>query len=101
MFSQSVENFMKNIYDLQDVDTNPWGSTSTIVNRMGQKPASVTNMIQKMDKGDIQLVEYISCKGVRLNHLGKRLHSRSFAIIGSLSYIFHRNLDVILEPFLQ
>jgi len=71
MLSQAVENFLKNIYDLQSEGS--WVSTSALAERLGQRPASVTNMIQKLAKDDAQLVEYMPYKGVRLNAMGNKV----------------------------
>jgi len=71
MLSQSVENFIKNIYDLQNGKT--WVSTSALADRLGQKPASVTNMIQKLAKHEAQLVAYVPYQGVRLNPTGSKV----------------------------
>ena len=90
MLSQAVENFIKNIYDLQSEGS--WVSTSALAERLGQKPASVTNMIQKLAKDDARLVEYMPYKGVRLNAMG---HKVSLEIIRH-----HRLLELYLAQAL-
>jgi DtxR family Mn-dependent transcriptional regulator len=71
MLTQSEENIIKNIYDLGGVDL--WVSTSALAERLAQKPASVTNMIQKLARDEALLVEYVPYRGVRLNETGIRV----------------------------
>lgn len=71
MLSQSVENFLKTIYDLQSGER--WVQTSTLAERLGQKPSSVTNMIQRLARERTSLVEYKPYRGVRLNATGTKV----------------------------
>ncbi|MCE9615235.1 MAG: metal-dependent transcriptional regulator [Lentisphaerae bacterium] len=69
--SQSVENILKAIYDLQLGDQ--WVSTSALADRLGQKPASVTNMIQRLARAKASLVDYTPYRGARLNPTGVKV----------------------------
>lgn len=69
MITQATENFLKNIYDLRDDEG--WARTSQLARRLEQRPASVTNMIQKLAASDLGLVEYVPYKGVRLTRKGE------------------------------
>lgn len=71
MLSQSVENFLKAVYDLQGRDG--WVSTSSLAGRLGQKPASVTNMVQRLARAKTTLVDYVPYQGVKLNATGTRV----------------------------
>ena len=64
MISQSVENFLKHLYDLQNGDS--WVHTSELAERLKQKPASTTAMIKKLAASDMALVEHMPYHGVRL-----------------------------------
>lgn len=71
MLSQSVENFLKSIYDLQTGER--WVQTSSLAARLGQKPASVTNMSQRLAREETPLLEYMPYRGVRLNATGTKI----------------------------
>ncbi|MCE9616595.1 MAG: metal-dependent transcriptional regulator [Lentisphaerae bacterium] len=71
MLSQSVENFLKAIYDLQKGDQ--WVATSALAERLKQKPASATNMVQRLARTEGQLVEYVPYQGVRLTDTGTKV----------------------------
>ncbi len=71
MLSQSVENFLKTVYEIQDGDH--WASTSRVARALGQKPASVTNMAQKLAKSEDGLLEYQAYKGMRLTDTGAKV----------------------------
>lgn len=71
MLSQSVENFLKSIYDLQKGEG--WVATSALAERLKQKPASVTNMVQRLARADVPLVDYIPYQGVQLNETGTKV----------------------------
>ncbi|MDE0839608.1 MAG: metal-dependent transcriptional regulator [Kiritimatiellae bacterium] len=68
MLSQSVENFVKAVYSLQKSDE--WVGTSRLANALGQRPASVTNMAQKLAKSEDGLLIYQAYKGVKLTETG-------------------------------
>lgn len=71
MITQSVENFVKAIYDLQS--NGEWVGTSTLAARLSQRPASVTNMIKRLAARDPALVEHVPYRGVRLNEVGTKV----------------------------
>ena len=68
MLSQSVENFVKTVYRLQKPDE--WVGTSRLAKALGQRPASVTNMAQKLAKSEDGLITYQAYKGVKLTETG-------------------------------
>lgn len=71
MLSQSVENFVKEVYDLQQ--ETGWASTSALAERLSHRPASVTNMTQKLARQEGALVEHRPYHGVRLTAAGERI----------------------------
>lgn len=71
MLSQSVENFLKAVYETQDGDD--WVGTSQLAKALNQKPASITNMAQKLAKPEQNLLEYLAYKGVRLTDTGTKV----------------------------
>ena len=71
MLSQAVENFVKHVYDLQA--RTEWVTTSALAERLAQRPASVTNMIQRLARYKVPLVEYVPYRGVRLNATGAKV----------------------------
>jgi DtxR family transcriptional regulator, Mn-dependent transcriptional regulator len=68
MLSQSVEDYLKAIYKLQEED---WVSTSELANRLDVSAASVTNMVKRL--ATLGLVSYASYKGVRLTSTGEKI----------------------------
>ncbi len=71
MLSQSMENYVKTIYELQQ--ETEWVSTSILAKRLDHAPASVTNMIKKLAEPDLRLVEYVPYQGTRLTLLGEKI----------------------------
>lgn len=71
MISQSVENFLKKVYHLQEGEN--WVSTTLLAERLGQRPPSVTNMLQKLAASEMELIEYVPYKGVRLHSNGEMI----------------------------
>lgn len=71
MLSQSMENYVKTIYELQQ--ETEWVSTSILAKRLDHAPASVTNMIKKLAEPELKLVEYIPYQGTRLTLLGEKI----------------------------
>ena len=69
MISQSVENFLKSVYELQTEDN--WVQTTELARRLDQKPASTTSMIKKLAGSGKDLIEYIPYQGVRLKRGGE------------------------------
>ncbi len=84
MLSQSVEDYLKAIYKLQDEN---WVSTSELANRMEVSAASVTNMVKRLST--LGLVSYTSYRGVRLTSTGEKI---------ALEIIRHHRL---LETYLR
>lgn len=82
-----IEDYLKAIYDL----TTGGGraTTNQIAERMGVKPASVTNMVQKLAVTRPPLVEYRKHRGVKLTEVGAQI---------ALEIIRHHRL---LEMFLH
>lgn len=71
MLSQSMENYVKTIYELQQ--ETEWVSTSILAKRLDNAPASVTNMIKKLADPELRLVEYVPYQGTRLTLLGEKI----------------------------
>jgi DtxR family Mn-dependent transcriptional regulator len=69
MISRATENFLKSIYDLRN--DGGWAKTSQLARRLEQRPASVTNMVQKLAASELKLVKYIPYHGVRLTRKGE------------------------------
>ena len=68
-FSISEENYIKGIYHLQQqTDTV---TTNSLANELQTKPASVTDMLKKLQLK--KLLEYEKYKGFRLNATGKKV----------------------------
>lgn len=84
MLSQSVEDYLKAIYKLQDEN---WVSTSELASQMNVSAASVTNMLKRLSS--LGLVTYASYKGVRLSATGEKI---------ALEIIRHHRL---LETYLR
>ena len=69
MFSQAEENYLKNIYSLQNEEDNNI-STNLLAEKMNTKPSSVTDMIKKLAIKD--LVDYKKYQGVSLTDKGEK-----------------------------
>lgn len=70
MFTLAEENYLKNIFHLQQ--TSPEGvSTNAIAEKLETKPSSATDMVQKL--ADKNVLSYIKYKGVTLTDEGKRI----------------------------
>jgi len=68
--SISIQDYLKHIYDL--TSNGKSASTNALSERLKVKPASVTNMIQKLASADPALVEYQKHQGVTLTKQGKK-----------------------------
>lgn len=68
--SISIQDYLKHIYEL----TNDGGSANTnaLAERLDVKPASVTNMVQKLASAEPPLVEYQKHQGVTLTEAGRK-----------------------------
>ncbi len=69
--TESVDNYLKAILALGGPDERRVSSTS-LADRLGVAPASVTNMLQKLAAASVPLVEYERHRGVLLSAAGKR-----------------------------
>jgi len=87
MLSEAVEDYLKAIYTLRQ-DGEPVG-TSAIAQRLEVAPASVTQMLKKLDQMRPRLVEYRRHHGVTLTRHGEKI---------ALEVIRHHRL---VELFLQ
>lgn len=68
--TQSIQDYLKHIYELTEGGEN--ASTNALSERLNVKPASVTNMIQKLATVQPALVEYQKHQGVTLTKDGKK-----------------------------
>ena len=84
--SPAAQDYIKLIYELTEGDGK--ASTNALAEEMGVRPASVTGMIQKLDKIEPALIEYEKWQGVSLTKTGRLL---------ALELIRHHRL---LESFL-
>jgi len=66
----SIQDYLKHIYDL--TSNGKSASTNALSERLKVKPASVTNMIQKLASAEPALVEYQKHQGVTLTKHGKK-----------------------------
>lgn len=69
MFTQSEENYIKAIYQLE-MNSKGGISTNSIAKKLETKASSVTDMIQKLS--DKELVVYKKYQGVTLTELGRK-----------------------------
>ena len=69
--TESVDNYLKAILALSGTIERRVSSTS-LADRLGVAPASVTNMLQKLASSPLQFVEYDRHRGVLLSAAGKR-----------------------------
>ena len=69
--TESVDNYLKAILDISGSEERRVSSTS-LADRLGVAPASVTNMLQKLASAKLPFVEYERHRGVLLSAAGKR-----------------------------
>lgn len=69
--TESVDNYLKAILALSGPEERRVSSTS-LAERLGVAPASVTNMLQKLAVSSLPFVEYERHRGVLLSAAGKR-----------------------------
>lgn len=69
--TESVDNYLKAILALGGPEERRVSSTS-LADRLGVAPASVTNMLQKLAAASVPFVEYERHRGVLLSAAGKR-----------------------------
>ncbi|MEP7269313.1 MAG: metal-dependent transcriptional regulator [Saprospiraceae bacterium] len=70
MASQTVENYIKTIYLLTEMD-GASATTSALSEKLDTTAASVTDMLKKL--AEQNLIKYIKYKGVKLNQDGKNM----------------------------
>ena len=66
----SIQDYLKHIYELTEGGEN--ASTNHLSERLNVKPASVTNMVQKLAAAQPALVEYQKHQGVTLTKEGRK-----------------------------
>ena len=66
----SIQDYLKHIYELTEGGQN--ASTNALSERLNVKPASVTNMVQKLAAAQPALVEYQKHQGVTLTKEGRK-----------------------------
>lgn len=89
--SQSVEDYLKTIYKLEnETPPNKGVSTSRLADKMGVANASVTNMLKRLS--DMKMVKYESYYGSRLTETGQKI---ALEIIRH-----HRLLELYLKEIL-
>lgn len=89
MISQSEEDYLRAIYELQHEQGNTWVTTTGLAQVLGVSPASVTEMLQKLAAPERDLLSYERYHGVRLRNEGKQV---------ALEVVRHHRL---LETFLS
>jgi len=70
-FSESVDDYLKAIYNLSGDGQRRVGSTE-LAQRLAVAPASITNMLQKLAAETRSPIDYERGKGVRLSATGRR-----------------------------
>lgn len=85
MLSQSIEDYIKSIYKLQELHASV--TTNDLAKRMNVSAASATNMVKKL--AEMNLAEHTSYKGVTLTEAGRKI---------ALEIVRHHRL---LELYLQ
>lgn len=90
--TESVDNYLKAIFALGGTEEERVTSTS-LAERLGVAPASITNMLQKLAAASPPLVQYERHKGVRLSPAGRR---RALEIVRH-----HRLLEAFLYEVLN
>jgi DtxR family Mn-dependent transcriptional regulator len=72
MKSESIEDFLKAIYQIQEEQNGSPVSTTSLAARLGITNASVTGMLKRLASSDPSMVEYERYNGVTLSPLGLR-----------------------------
>jgi DtxR family Mn-dependent transcriptional regulator len=70
ILSQSTQDYLKHIFEL--TTSGQAASTNELASRMGVRPASVTNMVQKLASSEPPLVAYQKHQGVTLTPAGEQ-----------------------------
>ncbi len=96
---QAIEDYLKTIYVLADKGENERVSTSHIAEARDVKPASVTNMIQRLAR--LNLVDYEKHNGVKLTDSGRQIalevirHHRLIELYLMEALGFGRSSDIL------
>ncbi|MFW6198210.1 MAG: metal-dependent transcriptional regulator [Acidobacteriota bacterium] len=69
MATQSIEDYIKAIFQLRKGDTSV--PTSALAERLAVRPASVSNMLRRLD--DLELIRYEPYRGAILTEAGEKL----------------------------
>ncbi len=91
MITEAMDKYLKAIYRL--LEEHERVSTSLLAETLSVKPASVTNMVQKLAHYDPPLLEYESHRGVSFTEEGKKLALRILR--------HHRLLELYLHDLLD
>ena len=94
--SESVDNYLKAILALGEPE-NLRVTGTALANRLGDAPASVTNMLQKLAASTKPLVEYERHRGVRLTEEGKRRALEVLRHHRLIETFLHKVLDYPIE----
>ena len=89
--SQSIEDYLKAIYEIADKDTR--ATTNQLAEYLKVTPASVTGMIKKLAITDPPLVEYQKHQGVVLTEDGEKIALETIR--------HHRLLELFLHQILE
>lgn len=89
--SQSIEDYLKAIYEIADKDTR--ATTNQLAEYLKVTPASVTGMIKKLAITDPPLVEYQKHQGVMLTEDGEKIALETIR--------HHRLLELFLHQILE
>jgi DtxR family Mn-dependent transcriptional regulator len=73
MKSQSTEDYLKAIYQIQEIQNGIPVSTSTLASRLGVANASVTGMVKRFSSATPKLVEYEPYTGFLLTDAGEKM----------------------------
>jgi DtxR family transcriptional regulator, Mn-dependent transcriptional regulator len=73
MKSESIEDYLKAIYQIMEEQNGSPVSTTSLAARLGIKSASVTEMLKRLSSGKQKLVEYERYYGVTLSPVGLKI----------------------------
>jgi DtxR family transcriptional regulator, Mn-dependent transcriptional regulator len=73
MRSQSKEDYIKSIYQIQKEQNDAWVSTSNLAAHLGITNASVTGMVKRLAGAEPALVKYEPYSGVKLTIEGEKM----------------------------
>lgn len=73
MKSQSTEDYLKAIYQIQEMQDGKPVSTSTLASRLGVANASVTGMVKRFSSATPKLLEYEPYTGFLLTDAGEKM----------------------------